>query len=54
MRLYSWKFGLIINALVALTIASTLVRAGDSIAPSELVDRINAGEAPLIPDVRTP
>ncbi len=54
MRLYVWKFNLIITALVALTFASTLVQAGNAITPSELLDRINIGEAPLILDVRTP
>jgi rhodanese-related sulfurtransferase len=54
MRLYIWKYSLIVAALVALTFACALVQAGDTIAPSELADRINTDNAPLILDVRTP
>lgn len=53
MRLYIGKYCLIVTALVALTFVCALVQAGDTIAPSELVDRINTAKAPLILDVRT-
>ncbi len=53
MRLHIWKYGLIVTAFVVLTFACALVQAGDTIAPSELIDRINTVKAPLILDVRT-
>jgi phage shock protein E len=53
MRLYVWKFSLIVTALVALTFACAPVRADNTIAPSELADRINTAKAPMILDVRT-
>ncbi len=54
MRLYIWKYSLIVIALVALTLAGGLARAGDTIAPAELANRIDTHNAPLILDVRTP
>ncbi len=45
---------LIVIALVALTLAGGLARAGDTIAPAELANRIDTHNAPLILDVRTP
>jgi len=53
MRLYVGKYSLIVTGLVALTFACSLARAGDTIAPSELAERINTAKAPLILDVRT-
>lgn len=41
MRLYIWKFSLIVAALVTMVLACVPAKAGDTIAPSEL-------------DVRTP
>ncbi len=54
MRLYIWKYGLIVTGLVALTLACGPARAGDTITPSELANRIDTHNAPLILDVRTP
>ena len=54
MRLYIWKYSLIVIALAVLTIACGLARAGDTIAPAELATRIGGVKAPLILDVRTP
>jgi len=54
MRLYIWKFSLPVAALVTMALECVPANAGDSIAPSELADRIGTSNAPLILDVRTP
>ncbi len=54
MRLYIWKFSLIVAALATMALACVPANAGDTIAPSELAGRIGTGNAPLILDVRTP
>ncbi|MFV2032060.1 MAG: rhodanese-like domain-containing protein [Gammaproteobacteria bacterium] len=54
MRLYIRKYSFIVAAIIAFILATAGVQAGDAIAASELVDRINTGNAPLILDVRTP
>ena len=53
MRLYVFECRLIVIAFLALTFAFGLANAGDTIAPSELSDRIDTAKAPLILDVRT-
>ncbi len=54
MRLYIWKFSLIVAALVTMVLACVPAKAGETVAPSELAGRIGTGNAPLILDVRTP
>lgn len=53
MRRHVWKISLIVATLVAITLPCVLAQTGDAISPSELSGRIDAGNAPLILDVRT-
>ena len=54
MRRHVWKISLIVATLVAITLPCVLAQTGDAISSSELSGRIDAGNAPLILDVRTP
>ena len=53
MRRHVWKISLIVATLVAITLPCVLAQTGNAISPSELSGRIDAGNAPLILDVRT-
>ncbi len=53
MRRHVWKISLIVATLVAITLPCVLAQTGDAISSSELSGRIDAGNAPLILDVRT-
>ncbi len=53
MRRHVWKISLIVATFVAITLPCVLAQTGGAISPSELSGRIDAGNAPLILDVRT-
>lgn len=54
MRLYLSKTPLVVILFAFTILACAAARASDVIQPAELAERINAGSAPLILDVRTP